>query len=420
MKPCVFLHVCYNVTNRGRRRKKVMTMYKVKTLNNISESCKDVLKAEDYIVGDDVSRPDAIFVRASDMHGYPFNKELKCIGRAGIGVNTIPLEECSEKGIVVFNTPGGNANGVKELFLFAMSMAGRDIFNALKWVYTYDDSEGPIEKRMEKIKKQFAGPEYAGKTLGVIGTGNVGSAVANIALSLGMKVYGYDPYLSVDAAWRISRHVFRVDSLDDLLKYSDFITLHVPLKADTRHLIDKAAIAKMKNGVRIINYARDAVVDEDAIIEGIKSGKIAKFVSDFPTRKLIETENVILTPHLGGTTYESEANCARMAAVEIDDYLRYGNIKNSVNMPTVVLERSGKARICLIHKNLPGVLAAITAVLSEDGINIENMTNKSLGDYAYSLFDVNSEVDEHNIRELNEVRGMVRVRIIKWDEKGAK
>lgn len=391
-------------------------MYKVKTLNNISDSCKDVLTSADYIVGDDVQRPDAIFVRASDMHGYPFNKELKCIGRAGIGVNTIPLDECSEKGIVVFNTPGGNANGVKELFLFAMSMAGRDIFNAMKWVYTYDDSEGPVEARMEKIKKQFAGPEYAGKTLGVIGTGNVGSAVANIALSLGMKVYGYDPYLSVDAAWRISRHVFRVSSLDDLLKYSDFITLHVPLKGDTRHLINREAIAKMKNGVRIINYARDAVVDEDAIIEGLESGKVAKFVSDFPTRRLINTENVVLTPHLGGTTYESEANCARMAAMEIDDYLRYGNIKNSVNMPTVVLERSGKARICLIHKNLPGVLAAITAVLSEDSINIENMTNKSLGDYAYSLFDVNSEVDEHNIRELNEVKGMVRVRIIKWDD----
>ena len=397
-----------------RRRQTIM--YRVKTLNNISDSCREILHPDAYTVGDNVSFPDAIFVRASDMHGYPFNKELKCIGRAGIGVNTIPLAECSEKGIVVFNTPGGNANGVKELFLFGMSMASRDIFGALKWVYNYDDSEGPIEQRMEKIKKQFAGPEYAGKTLGVIGTGNVGSAVANIALSLGMKVYGYDPYLSVDAAWHVSRHVFRVDSLDDLLRYSDYITLHVPLKEDTRHMIDAKAIEKMKNGVRIINYARDAVVDEDAIIDGLKSGKIARFVSDFPTRRLIETENVVLTPHLGGTTYESESNCARMAAQEIDEYLRYGNIKNSVNMPAVVLERSGKARICLIHKNLPGVLAAITAVLSEDGINIENMTNKSFGEYAYSLFDVNSDVDENNVRELNEVRGMIRVRIIQWDK----
>ena len=390
-------------------------MYKVKTLNNISDSCLEILKPQEFTVGDDVKNPDAIFVRASDMHNYPFNKELKCIGRAGIGVNTIPLDECSEKGIVVFNTPGGNANGVKELFLFGISMAGRDIFNAMKWVYTYDDSEGPVEQRMEKIKKQFAGPEYEGKTLGVVGTGNVGSAVANIALSLGMKVLGYDPYLSVDAAWHVSRHVDRVDTLDELLRNSDFITLHVPLKADTRYMINADAISKMKDGVRIINYARDAVVEEDAIIDGLNSGKIAKFVSDFPTRRLIETENVILTPHLGGTTYESEANCARMAAQEINDYLRFGNIKNSVNLPTVILERSGKARICLIHKNLPGVLAAITAVLSEDGINIENMTNKSSGEYAYSLFDVNSEVDEHNIRELNEVRGMVRVRIIKWD-----
>jgi D-3-phosphoglycerate dehydrogenase len=350
------------------------------------------------------------------MHGYPFNKELKCIGRAGIGVNTIPLDECSEKGIAVFNTPGGNANGVKELFLFGISMAGRDIFNAMKWVYSYDDSEGPVEARMEKIKKQFAGPEYEGKTLGVIGTGNVGSAVANIALSLGMHVYGYDPYLSVDAAWHVSRHVNRVDNLDELLKRSDFITLHVPLKSDTRHLINRESIAKMKDGVRIINYARDAVVDEDAIIEALNSGKVAKYVADFPTRRLIETENVILTPHLGGTTYESEANCARMAAQEINEYLRYGNIRNSVNLPNVTLERSGKARICVIHKNLPGVLAQITAVLSDDGINIENMTNKSLGEYAYSLFDVNSDVDEHNTLRLNEVRGMIRVRVIQWEK----
>ncbi len=408
--------MCYNAVTALKRGKKETNMYKVKTLNNISDSCLEILNEKDYEVSDSIKNPDAIFVRASDMHGYPFNKELKCIGRAGIGVNTIPLDECSEKGIAVFNTPGGNANGVKELFLFGISMAGRDIFNAMKWVYSYDDSEGPVEARMEKIKKQFAGPEYEGKTLGVIGTGNVGSAVANIALSLGMHVYGYDPYLSVDAAWHVSRHVNRVDNLDELLKRSDFITLHVPLKSDTRHLINRESIAKMKDGVRIINYARDAVVDEDAIIEALNSGKVAKYVADFPTRRLIETENVILTPHLGGTTYESEANCARMAAQEINEYLRYGNIRNSVNLPNVTLERSGKARICVIHKNLPGVLAQITAVLSDDGINIENMTNKSLGEYAYSLFDVNSDVDEHNTLRLNEVRGMIRVRVIQWEK----
>lgn len=387
-------------------------MYKVKTLNNISDSCRDVLSAEDYIVGDDVSRPDAIFVRASDMHNYPFNKELKCIGRAGIGVNTIPLEECSEKGIVVFNTPGGNANGVKELFLFGMSMAGRDIFNALKWVYTYDDSEGPIEKRMEKIKKQFAGPEYAGKTLGVIGTGNVGSIVANAGLACDMKVYGYDPYLSVESAWKISQRVFRVKNLDDLLKYSDYITLHVPLKDDTYHMIDAEAIAKMKKGVRIINYARGAVVDEDAIIEALNSGKVARYVSDFPTRRLIETENTVLTPHLGGTTVEAESNCARMAAQEIDDYLRFGNVRNSVNLPDLYLEMTGETRICMIHRNRPGILAEILPIFAKDRINVENMTNKSRGEYAYSVFDVNCDVDETAVSELEAIEGMIRVRVL--------
>ena len=387
-------------------------MYKVKTLNNISDSCREILRSEDYIVGDNVTDPDAIFVRASDMHNYPFNKELLCIGRAGIGVNTIPYEECIEKGIVVFNTPGGNANGVKELFLFGLCMASRDIFDAVKWVYTYDDSEGPVEERMEKIKKQFAGPEYAGKTLGVIGTGNVGSIVANAGLACDMKVYGYDPYLSVESAWKISQRVFRVKNLDDLLKYSDYITLHVPLKEDTYHMIDEAAIAKMKNGVRIINYARGAVVDEDAIIKALNSGKVARYVSDFPTRRLIETKNVVLTPHLGGTTVEAEANCARMAAQEIDDYLRNGNIRNSVNLPDLSLERSGEARICLIHRNLPGVLADIMPIFAKDRINVENMTNKSRGNFAYSVFDVNSDVDETAIRELEEIEGMIRVRVL--------
>ena len=387
-------------------------MYKVKTLNNISDSCKEILTPDLYTVGDDLSDPDAIFVRASDMHGYAWNPELLCIGRAGIGYNTIPVDECIEKGIVVFNTPGGNANGVKELFLFALSMASRDIFDGMKWVYTYDDSEGPVEERMEKIKKQFAGPEYAGKSLGVIGTGNVGSMVANIAKNLDMKVYGYDPYLSVDAAWKVSRHVFRVNDLDDLLRYSDYITLHVPLKEDTRNLIDREAIAKMKKGVRIINYARGEVVDEDAIIEALNSGKVARYVADFPTRRLIETPNVVLTPHLGGTTIEAEANCARMAAQEIDEYLRNGNIRNSVNMPSISLERSGKARICVIHRNLPGMLARLTQELSYEAINIENMTNKSSGAYAYSIFDVNSDISPDLSEKISSQEGVIRVRIL--------
>lgn len=388
-------------------------MYKIKLLNNISPSCREVLHPDHYELSETAEHPDALFVRASDLHEYPFEDSIQCIGRAGIGVNTIPLKECAEKGIVVFNTPGGNANGVKELFLFAMAMASRDIFDAMKWVYTYDESEGPIENRMEKVKKQFAGPEFAGKRLGVIGMGNVGSLVANAAVDMGMKVYGYDPYLSVDAAWKISSHVFRVSSLDDILSHSDYITLHVPLKEDTRGLINRDAIARMKDGVRIINYARGEVVDEDAIVEGIESGKVARFVADFPTERLVHTKNVVLTPHLGGTTHEAEDNCARMAAMEIDEYLRNGNIRNSVNMPDVNLARSGVERVCVIHRNLPGMLTKIMPVFSEDGINIANMTNKSRGEYAYSVFDVDSEInDEQVIAQLEGIEGVIRARAL--------
>ncbi|MEE3488514.1 MAG: phosphoglycerate dehydrogenase [Bulleidia sp.] len=388
-------------------------MYKVRLLNNISPSCKEILHPDLYELSDNEQTPDALFVRASDLHDYPWTDSIQCIGRAGIGVNTIPLKECAERGIVVFNTPGGNANGVKELFVFALSMASRDIFDGMKWVYTYDGSEGPIEQRMEKVKKQFAGPEFMGKSLGVIGMGNVGSLAANAAVDLGMKVYGYDPYLSVDAAWKVSSHVFRVSSLDDILAHSDYITLHVPLKEDTRGLINKEAIAKMKDGVRIINYARGEVVDEDAIVEGLNSGKVARFVADFPTERLVHTKNAILTPHLGGTTIEAEGNCARMAALEIDDYLRNGNIRNSVNMPDVSLPRSGVERVCIIHRNLPGMLTKIMPVFSEDGINIANMTNKSRGEYAYSVFDIDSTIDDAQVvSQLEALEGVIRARTL--------
>lgn len=387
-------------------------MYRVKTLNNISPSAKEVLKTNEYELSDSVEDPDALFVRATDLHEYPFGENIKCIGRAGIGVNTIPLDECASKGIVVFNTPGGNANAVKEQFLFGITAAGRSLMDAIKWVYTYDESNGPIEVYMEKIKKQYAGPECFGKTLGVIGTGNVGSLVANTALDLGMKVYAYDPYLSVDAAWKVSRRVFRVSSLNDLLKHVDYLTLHTPLTDETRGLIGKEQLALMKKGVRIINYARGEVVDEDAMIEALESGKVARFVSDFPTAKMVKAPNTVLTPHLGGTTFEAESNCARMAAMQIDDYLKNGNIKNSVNMPDLFLERSGINRICLIHRNIPGMLTNIMPVFSRDNINIENMTNKSRGEYAYSVFDVNCEVDEKAIKDLNDIDGMIRVRVL--------
>lgn len=387
-------------------------MYKVKLLNNISSSAKEILKAPAYEIGEDMENPDALFVRASDLHGYPFNDNLLCIGRAGIGVNSIPLEECIAKGIVVFNTPGGNANGVKEEFLFAIAAASRDLIGGMRWIYSYDDSEGPVEEQMERIKKQFAGPEFGGKRLGVIGAGNVGSRVANVALACDMEVYAYDPYLSSDAAWAVSRHVNRVKDVEDLYQSCDYLTLHVPLNKETKGMIDTKAIAMMKDGVRIINLARGPVVDEDAIIAGLNSGKVARYVADFPTRRLINTKNAILIPHLGGTTQEAESNCARMAAQEMDDYIRNGNIRNSVVLPNVFLERSGQARVCIIHRNLPGMLARIMPVFSEDQINIENMTNKSQGDYAYSLFDVNSHVEEAAVQQLKEIPGVIRVRVL--------
>ena len=387
-------------------------MFKIKTLNHISPVCMDVLTPELYQIADDMESPDAIFVRATNMHDYEFNPELRCIARAGIGVNTIPLQRCSEAGIVVFNTPGGNANAVKELFLFGLGMASRDLMGGMRWVYSYDDPDVPVEVAMEKIKKQFAGPEYYRKTIGVIGTGNVGSLVANIALDMGMKVYGYDPYLSVNAAWRVSRHVIRVDNLDTLLKNCDFITLHTPLTDETRDMINRETIAKMKDGVRIINYARGEVVNEDAIIEALESSKVARFVSDFPTARMIKAPNTILTPHLGGTTIEAEANCALMAAEAIDDYLRNGNITNSVNMPDLHLDRSGSVRICIIHRNLPGMLSTLLPIFAKDQVNIENMTNKSRGEYAYSVFDINTGVDEKVIADLKAVEGVLRLRVL--------
>ena len=386
--------------------------YKVKTLNHISPVCREVLTDDRYEMRDDEQSPDAIFVRATNMLDYDFNPELKCIARAGIGVNTIPLERCSESGIVVFNSPGGNANGVKELFLFGISMASRDILGGMRWAYGYHDGQVPVEVAMEQVKKQFAGPEYYTKRLGVIGMGNVGSLVANIGIDLGMKVMGYDPYLSVDAAWKISRHVERVPDLGTLLRACDYITIHTPLTAETRDMIDADAIAKMKDGVRIINYARGEIVNEDAILDALEKGKVARFVTDFPTVRNVKVKNVVATPHLGGTTVESEANCAIMAAREMDDYLRNGNIKNSVNMPTLVLERTGIARICIIHRNLPGMLTTIMPIFARDGVNIENMTNKSAGAYAYSVFDVNCAIPESVREQLRAVDGVLRVRVL--------
>jgi D-3-phosphoglycerate dehydrogenase len=389
-----------------------IVMFHVKTLNHISPACREILTPDRYTISEEMEKPDAIFVRATNMLNYEFNPELLCIARAGIGVNSIPLDRCTEEGIAVFNSPGANANGVKELFVFGLSMASRDLLGAVNWVYHYHNDGVPVEVAMEKIKKQFSGPEYAGKILGVVGTGNVGCLTANIALDLGMTVYAYDPYLSVDAAWKVSRDVKRVADFGALLRSCDYLTLHVPLTDETRDMVDDDAIACMKDNVRIINYARGEVINEDALIRGLESGKIARYVTDFPTDRLIRTKNVVATPHLGGTTIESEANCAVMAAREMDDYLCTGNIKNSVNLPTLVQERSGMARLCIIHRNVPNMLASITSALSATDVNVENLTNKSRGNYAYTVVDVNTLVDHDVIQKIRSIGGILRVRAL--------
>ncbi len=391
-------------------------MVKVKTINNISPACRAILPADRYEVGEDLENPEVIFVRASSLLDCEFGDRLLCVARAGIGVNTIPLEKLAGMGVVVFNTPGGNANGVKELFLMALGMACRDVLGAIEWVLNFDTKERDVSVVMEKVKKQFAGPEYMGKKIGVIGMGNVGRRVSNICQHLGMDVYGYDPYLSVDAAWAISNKVVRVDRLEDLGE-CDFLTLHVPLTDETRNMVNAEFLSRMKDGVRIINYARQQVVNEEDIRAALNTGKVARFVTDFPTNTLIGTKNVVMTPHLGGTTWESEENCAVMAAQEARDYIENGNISNSVNFGRAVLAPSKFSRLCIFHGNVPAMIAKITAVVSGAGLNIENMVNSSLkgSKISYTLLELGAQPDAALTEAVKAIPGVVRVRVI--DEK---
>lgn len=388
-------------------------MYKIKTINNISDACKQVLNDNNYILGDDLEDPDVIFVRASSLQDYDFNDNLKCVVRAGIGFNTIPIEKLADKGIVVFNTPGGNANGVKEIFLFGLGMACRDIMGAMQWVLNFDTSSGDISVVMEKEKKRFVGPEYINKKIGVIGMGNVGRRVANICQHLGMDVYGYDPYLSVDAAWLISNKVTRVGAMNQLAG-CDFITIHTPLTEETNGMINKEFLDQMVDGVRIINYARQEIVNEEDMVAALNSGKVARFVTDFPTNTLIGTKNVVMTPHLGGTTYESEENCAMMAAHEAMDYIENGNINNSVNFGKASLPPRGRARLCIFHKNIPDMIAHITSAVSSRGLNIENMVNTSLDGFsvAYTMMELSDDPDQALCDRISANEGIIRLRVI--------
>jgi len=387
-------------------------MYRIRTMNKISATGLAVLDKLYFQVGEDVEKPHGILVRSADMKEYQFPKSLRAIARAGAGVNNIPVDRCTENGIVVFNTPGANANAVKELVIAALLVSSRDFVAASNWIHQQADAGVNVADAVEKGKAQFAGPEIKGKTLGIIGLGAIGVQVANAAIKLGMDVYGYDPYLSVDTALRLDRHVHHSKELNDIFEKSDYITIHVPYNQSTRHTIDAEAISRMKGNVRIINLARGELVDDDAMIEALNAGRVARYVTDFPNEKIINARNVVAIPHLGASSPESEQNCAVMAAKEMKDYLENGNIVNSVNMPNVYMERSGVARLCLIHRNVPAMLAHITSVLSKEGVNVEHLTNKSRGEYAYTMIDVDTTISDALRQDLIAIENVIRVRIL--------
>lgn len=390
-------------------------MYHIKTMNKISAVGLNKFDREKYIVSENETNEDAILVRSAKLHDYVFPRNLLAIARAGSGVNNIPINRCSENGIVVFSTPGANANAVKELVICAMLLASRDVEGSSCWVRDQFHTGVDVTTVVEKGKAAFVGPELYKKALGVIGLGAIGALVANIALSLGMDVYGYDPYLSVDSALRLDRHIHVVNDINELYRKSDYITPHLHVTDATRGMIGASAIANMKRGVRVINLARGEIVDDDAMLAALETGKVACYVTDFPNNKILTGRHVVAFPHLGASTPESEQNCAVMAASELVDYLENGNIRNSVNLPAVSQERSGVMRLCIIHKNIPAMLANITSVLGKDGINVENMSNKSMGDYAYTLVDLGTKVDRSVIEDVKALNGVVRIRTLIWD-----
>ena len=386
-------------------------MYKYHCLNPISEIGLSQLD-ENYVVTGDVDDADAILVRSAKMHDMEFGKNLKAIARAGAGVNNIPLDRCADEGIVVFNTPGANANGVKEHVIASMLLASRDIIGGINWVQEYEE-DGDIAKITEKKKKAFAGTELQGKKLGVIGLGAIGVRVANVAVHLGMDVYGYDPYVSVDAAWMLSRSIHHAKTVDELYKECDYITIHVPALEDTKGMIDKNAISLMKDGVVILNLARDVLVNQEDIVDALVSGKVRSYVTDFPTKEIVGVKNAIVIPHLGASTEESEDNCAKMAAAELRDFLENGNITHSVNYPDCNMGVKGEGeRITILHKNIPNMLGQFTTLLAEKDMNIALMTNKSRKEYAYTMIDVDTKVSAELEEQIASVSGVLKVRVI--------
>lgn len=384
-------------------------MKNILLLNKIAKIGLDKLDTAKYNIGENVDAPEGILVRSASMHDMAVPASLLAVARAGAGVNNIPTEEYAKKGIVVFNTPGANANGVKELAICALMLASRDIVGGVEWAKTLGTDAA---KAVEKGKGKFAGCEIKGKTLGVIGLGAIGGMVANAAVKLGMNVIGCDPYLSVEGAWNLDHHIVKAASYDEIYREADYITLHVPATPQTKNMISSVSIDTMKDGVRIINLARADLVCAEDLKEALGSGKVASYVTDFPTEEIIGVPGIVAIPHLGASTEESENNCAVMAALELDDYLENGNIKNSVNYPAVSMARSGKVRICLLHSNIPAMLSKITSVISDTGVNIENLTNKSRGDVAYTIIDVADDVSDNVKTLLENIEGMIKVRVI--------
>lgn len=386
-------------------------MYRYHCLNPISEVGLETF-TEEYVPVSEPEKADAILVRSTNMKEMEFAKELKAIARAGAGVNNIPLEKCAEEGIVVFNTPGANANGVKELVLAGMLLASRDIIGGINWVQE-NEEDGNIAKDAEKAKKSFAGCELEGKKLGVIGLGAIGVLVANAATHLGMEVYGYDPYISVDSAWRLSRSIRHAKTVDEIYKDCDYITIHVPATDATKGMIDQDALSLMKKGVVVLNFARNVLVEEEAMVDALVSGHVKHYVTDFPTPQIVGVKGAIVIPHLGASTEESEDNCAVMAASQIKNYLENGNIKNSVNYPDCDMGlRGNNTRILLLHHNVPNMIGQFTKILADDNMNIADLTNKSKGKYAYTMIDIDSAVSENVIKDLGTVKEVLRIRVI--------
>ncbi|MBQ2275146.1 MAG: phosphoglycerate dehydrogenase [Lachnospiraceae bacterium] len=387
-------------------------MIKVNCLNPIAAVGMDLL-SDNYEVVDNMNEADAVLVRSASMHDLELSDNLEAIARAGAGVNNIPLDKCAQKGIVVFNTPGANANGVKELVIAALLMASRDLVGGYNWVKANADDEN-IAKSVEKNKKNFAGNEIQGKKLGVIGLGAIGVLVANAANKLGMEVLGYDPFVSVDAAWKLSKDIKHIQNVEDIFKECDFITMHVPLLDSTKHIINKDSLALMKDGVKILNFSRDALVNDEDMIAALASKKVAKYVTDFPNPAIAGVDGVLTLPHLGASTEESEDNCAVMAVKELMDYVENGNIKNSVNYPNCDMGVcENVARIAINHKNIPNMLSQFTGIVAGANINISDMINKSKGEYAYSILDVSESPSPELIEQLKAIDGVVKVRIIK-------